>query len=316
MDDYAEASGATGDVSHERDVHSSVGVPINVDGRLWGVMLLSSRRAEPPPADTEARLVGFTELVATAIANAETRAELSASRARVVAAGDESRRRIERDLHDGIQQHLISLALRARTAQATLPPDAGKAAAALDAVADELTGVLQQLREITRGIHPAALAQGGLRSALKALARRSPVPVRLDVGVDARLPEPVELAAYFTVAEALTNAAKHAHASVVDVRAHTDEAALRIEVRDNGQGGAVAGSGSGLVGLIDRIESLSGLLTVHSPPAGGTSLQVMLPLTVPTGPETATGGADPPSGTAPYPRPSPDIVTLRHEVDG
>ena len=180
-------------------VRSAVGAPITVEGRLWGVMIAASRGA-PLPGDAEARLAGFTELVATAVANAESRAQLvdsqaqlTASRARIVTTADATRQRIERDLHDGVQQHLIALRLRTQTAQAMLPSDAGQAAAELDAVAGGLTEVLDELRRLTTGIHPAVLAQGGLRPALRALARRSSIPVRLDATVDERLPEPVEL---------------------------------------------------------------------------------------------------------------------------
>jgi signal transduction histidine kinase len=276
-------------------MHSAAGAPIDVQGRPWGVMIAASR-GEPLPADTEARLGGFIELVATAVANAEAQTQLSASRVRIVATADATRRRIERDLHDGVQQHLVSLSLRTRTAQTMLPAGAGEAAAELDAVADGLSGVLEELRDVTNGIHPAVLAQGGLRPALRALARRSPVPVRLDVDLGGRLPEPVELAAYYTVAEALTNAAKHAQATVVDAEAVAGEGVLRIEVRDDGRGGATVGSGSGLVGLTDRIEALGGRFTVHSPPGAGTTLQAVLPLTV-VSREPAGWGAGPPNGT-------------------
>jgi signal transduction histidine kinase len=298
IDDYTDASGPSADLGREWGFGAAVGVPISVERRLWGVVVVGSVR-EPLPAGTEARLVGFTELVATAIANAEVQVALAASRARIVAAADAARRRIERDLHDGVQQHLVFLGVQIRTAQAALPPGAGEAAAELDAVADGLTSVLEELREIARGIHPAALTEGGLRPALKALARRSPVPVRLDVRVNGRLPEPIELAGYYFVAEALTNAAKHAHASVVDVGAAASEGVLRIEVGDDGRGGAHAADGSGLVGLTDRMEALGGRLTLHSPPGAGTTLQVALPLNVPPEPGLLTAGTGPPDGTRP-----------------
>ena len=186
IDDYAAATGPGAEVAREAGVRSAVGVPISVEGRLWGAMLVASRHALLPP-DTEARLAGFTELVATALANAEAQAALTASRARIVAAADATRRRIERDLHDGAQQRLVSLALHLRgTVQAAVPPGADELRAQLDEVAAELIGVLDELREIARGIHPAALADGGLRPALKTLARRSAVPVRLDVPTSTR----------------------------------------------------------------------------------------------------------------------------------
>ena len=290
LDSYGPDAGAAAAAALAVGMHSAVGVPIAVDGRPWGVMIAASRGAPLPP-DTEARLAGFTELVATAVANAEAQAQLTASRARIVATADATRRRIERDLHDIVQQHLVSLALELRVARAGLPPDAGETAGRLARVTEGLGGVLDELREVIRGIHPAALAQGGLRPALKALARRSPVPVRLDVSLDGRLPSLVELAAYYTVAEALTNTAKHASATVVDVKVARGEAMLSLDVRDDGRGGATLGSGSGLVGLTDRAEALGGHLTLHSPPGAGTSLQVLLPLAVPDQPAWATASA-------------------------
>jgi signal transduction histidine kinase len=265
---------------------------------------VSSRRSSLP-ADTEARLAGFTELIATALANAEAQAALTASRARIVAAADTARRQIERDLHDGAQQRLVSLALHLRSAvQAAVPPGADQLRVQLDGIAADLGGVLDELREVARGLHPAALAEGGLRPALKALARRSAVPVRLDVRVDGRLPEPIELAAYYVVAEALTNAVKHAHATVIDVQAAAVEGALRVRVRDDGRGGADPTGGSGLVGLADRVEALGGRIFLHSPPRAGTAMQVVLPLAAPSepGPPTTVTGR-PNSGTGPAAEP-------------
>jgi signal transduction histidine kinase len=241
--------------------------------------MIVSSRSDPIPLDTEARLAGFTELVATTIANAEVRAALTASRARIVAAADTTRRRIERDLHDGAQQRLVSLALTLRaSAHASPPPETGELTAQMDLVANGLTEVLDELREIARGLHPTALADGGLRPALKGLARRSVVPVRLDIGVDGQLPEPIELAAYYVVAEALTNTVKHAHATVIDVQVAAGDGVLRVGVSDDGRGGADPAGGSGLVGLTDRVEALGGRLTFNSPSGGGTALQVVLPL--------------------------------------
>ena len=197
---------------------TSVGVPIRVEDRLWGVMNVYSKDEDPLPADTEERLARFTELIATAIANADAQSALTASRSRIMATADATRRRIERDLHDGAQQRLVSLALRLRTAQAKRSHDAAALAEHLDLAVKEVTGVLDELREIARGIHPAALANGGLGAALKTLASRSAVPVRLDVRVDKRLAEQIELCAYYVISEALTNAAKHASAS----EAHVD----------------------------------------------------------------------------------------------
>jgi signal transduction histidine kinase len=282
IDDYTQVTGPLADLAGTWEIRAAVGVPISVAGRLWGVMGAISTRSEPLPAETEPRLAAFTELVATAIANAEAQAALTASRARIVAAADTTRRRLERDLHDGAQQHLVSLALRLRTLQAELPPDALGLTGQLDDVADGLTGVLDELRELARGLHPAALADGGLRPALKALARRSAVPVRLDARLDGRLPDPVELAAYYVIAEALTNTAKHAAATTIDVQVAPDAGTLRIRVHDDGRGGADPTGGTGLLGLTDRVEALGGHLSLHSPPGAGTTMHVALPLTAPT----------------------------------
>jgi signal transduction histidine kinase len=289
-DYYAGGSGAAAEAARKIGVRAVVGVPISVEGRLWGLMAVGSR-VEPLPAGTEARLAAFTELAATAIGNAEAQAALAASRARIVATADATRRRIERDLHDGAQQHLVFLALRLRAAQAAAPPGVGVPAQQLDEVAAGLAEVLEELREIAHGLHPATLAQRGLRPALKALARRSAVPVRLDAQVAGRLPEQVEIAAYYVVAEALTNIAKHAHASVADVEVATGEGVLRVCVRDDGRGGADVTGGSGLVGLRDRVEALAGRISLRSPPGEGTSLQVQLPVGQAHPP--AAGGAGP-----------------------
>ena len=205
----------------------------------------------------------------------QSRDELAASRARIVAAGDQARRRIERDLHDGTQQRLVSLVLDLRAAEAAVPPELR---AQLARIADGLTGALEELRELSRGIHPAILSEGGLGPALKALARRSAVPVELQVNAPARLPEAVEVAAYYVVSEALANAAKHAHASVAQVEAQADDGVLHVSVRDDGVGGAALGGGSGLVGLADRVEAVGGTIQVESPAGHGTRLQIDLPI--------------------------------------
>jgi signal transduction histidine kinase len=241
-------------------------------------MIAGSILERPPPLDTETRLAAFTELVATAIANAESRAELTASRARIVAAADKARRQIERDMHDGAQQQLVSLGLHLRAAQAVVPAELGELNGELDRVAEGLESVQQRLREISRGIHPAILAKGGLGPAIKALVRRSPLPTELDVRAEGRLPERIEIAAYYVVSETLTNAAKHAHASVIHVEAQTADGALRLSVCDDGAGGADPTRGSGLLGLKDRVETLGGTITVQSPIGAGTTVQVELPL--------------------------------------
>jgi len=283
-DEPGGISGPLADAAREAGLRAGVGVPVSVEGRLWGLMVVESR-AEPLPADTEARLARFTELAATAIANAEAQAALTASRARIVATADATRRRIERNLHDGAQQRLVSLALDLRAAQATAPPGAGEHVQQLHAVAAGLGDVLAELREIARGLHPAILAEGGLRPALRTLARRSPFPVDLDIQIDRRLPEPVETAGYYTVAEALTNAAKHAHATTADIQVAESDGVLHVRVRDDGRGGADFRHGTGLVGLRDRAEALGGHLRLDSPPGAGTNMEITLPLHDPGGPD-------------------------------
>jgi signal transduction histidine kinase len=278
IDDYADAPGLAPQAAREMGWRSSVGAPITVEGRLWGVLAVASKSERPLPLDTERRLAEFTELVATAIANAESRAELEASRARIVATADATRRRIERDLHDGAQQRLVSLALELRAARAGTPPELAEHRAALSHIAEGLTNVLDELREIALGLHPAILAEGGLGPALKTLANRSPIPVKLDVRIQGRLPEAVEVTAYYSVSEALTNAAKHAEASIVQVSADAQGEALIVVVHDDGVGGADPGGGSGLLGLKDRAEAIGGRISVQSPYAAGTTLRVELPL--------------------------------------
>ncbi|MEU9832709.1 GAF domain-containing sensor histidine kinase [Streptosporangium sp. NPDC048047] len=261
-----------------RMIGSTVGAPITVQGRLWGVMLSVSTAAEPQPPETEARMMDFTELMAIAIANAENLAEISASRARIVAAADETRRRIERDLHDGIQQLLVRLALELQAAVAVVPHGREEMKARLFRVIDGLADALEDLREISRGLHPAVLSEAGLGPALRTLARRSDPPVELDVGVEGRLNDSVEAAAYYVVSEALTNVTKHAHASRVRVGLHQVGATVRVSVVDDGVGGADPGLGSGLTGLRDRVEALGGGMSLRSPEGGGTTLVAEIPL--------------------------------------
>jgi signal transduction histidine kinase len=257
---------------------SAVGAPVIVDGRLWGLVGVASATERQLPLDTEERLAEFTQLVATAIANTESRAELVASRARIVATADATRRRVERDLHDGAQQQLVSLALELRAVQSAMPRELSELRAELSRVVEGQTAVLDELREMARGIHPAILAEGGLAPALKTLARRSPVPVELGVRAEARLPEAVEVAAYYVVSEALTNAAKYAGASIVHVDVEASDRVVRVAVRDDGVGGADPARGSGLLGLKDRAEAIGGTIALESPRGGGTSLVVELPL--------------------------------------
>jgi signal transduction histidine kinase len=282
MDTYADASGQLGVAGRKGGSRSSVGTPIVVEGRLWGVVVAGSSGEPPLPADSEARLASFTELLATAIANAEGRAALAASRTRIVAAADETRRRIERDLHDGTQQRLVSLGLELQAAQAVVPWELDELQGELSRIADGLASVFDELREISRGIHPAILSERGLQPALRVLGRRSPVPVELYLNAERRLPEPLEVAAYYVVSEALTNAAKHAHASVVNVELDARGAIVRLAIRDDGIGGADPAKGSGLVGLGDRVEALGGRLQVISPTGSGTTLLIEIPVEVQT----------------------------------
>ena len=277
---YEDASGLAVANAHARGITTGVGVPITVGGRLWGVVVASVTGGKDVHPDTERRLAEFTDLLATAISNAEAQAELTASRARIVTTADETRRRIERDLHDGAQQRLVSLALQLRSARAAVPPELGELAAEFERAATGLTGAVEELRELAQGIHPAVLAEGGLGPALRTLARRSSIPTTLEVRVDGRLPEPIEVAAYYVVSEALTNAAKHSEASAVEVDVEIADGALRVRVRDDGIGGAVFARRSGLVGVKDRVEALGGRILVESPPGAGTSIQVELPLGV------------------------------------
>jgi signal transduction histidine kinase len=275
---YLEQGGdAIGNWMRSHGIRYVVGCPVNVKGRAWGVMVIYSLKAELKPGRTERRMIAFVEHIATAIANAQAHSDLLASRARVVAASDESRRRIERNLHDGAQQQLVTLGFKLRMVEAAMAPCQQQLKEQLSSTVQGLTSVLEDLQEISRGIIPPILRKNGLPPAIRSLARRSPVPVTLDVHVDGRLPEPITVAIYYTVSEALTNVAKYAHASAVEVRLTVQDTAVRLSVRDNGIGGAHIGSGSGLVGLKDRIEALDGRIEVLSPTGGGTSLLVDIP---------------------------------------
>jgi signal transduction histidine kinase len=275
--DWATLEGPVGETHHRLGIVSTVASPIVVEGRLWGAMAVQSQ--EPLPPDTDERLEKFTELLATAIADAESKSELAASRRRIVAASDEARRRIERDLHDGTQQRLVALVLQL-AALRNAAPTGEVLVAELSRVEGELASALDELREMSRGIHPSILSEGGLGPALRALARRSTIPVGLDVTTERRLAKPIEAAAYFVASEALANATKHARASRIDVSLAPHDGVLLLSIRDDGVGGADSSQGSGLVGLHDRVEALGGTIRVESPPGAGTLLVVALPLEV------------------------------------
>ena len=277
MDDWEGAAGSIADRFRELGLRSRVGAPIVVDERVWGIAVVGTTASDPLPPDTEGRIAEFAELVATAIAAATTRAELIASRARIVAAADDARRRLERDIHDGAQQRIVSLGLKLRLAEESVPPESDGLKHDLSEAVSGLNDVFTELQEISRGIHPAILSTGGLQAALKTLARRSAVPVTLDVAIGQRLPDSVEVAAYYVVAEALANAAKHAQASEVTVRAHIHDENLNLIISDDGIGGADSAKGSGLIGLNDRIEVLGGRMRVASPPGRGTTLDIVIP---------------------------------------
>jgi signal transduction histidine kinase len=274
--EYANRRGTFAAAARALGLHSVADAPIIVDGAVWGLVTIASTD-RPIPDHARDRLAGFTELLGTAIANTQSRAELSASRARIIAAADETRRRLERDLHDGIQQRLVSLALKARTLEMMTPRPADEVRGELSLLADGLGTALDELREISHGIHPAVLSEAGLGPALEALARRSAVPVELDLNLGSPLGQQVEVAAYYTTSEALANTAKHAQASVIDLRAQGDDSALTLSIRDDGIGGADPSRGTGIIGLKDRVEALGGTISVLSPPGHGTTLHVRLP---------------------------------------
>ena len=278
LNTHQDAAGPAAALIRDLGYRSGVGVPVIVDGRLWGTAIVGSSSTEPPPPDTESRLGDFAELVATAIANADARAELMASRARIVAAADDARRRFERDLHDGAQQRLVSLGLMLRAVEDSIP---SHLPAVKGRVSDIVAGLLaanEELRELSHGLHPAILSSGGLRPAIKNLARQSAVPVELDLDVERRLPERVEVATYYVAAEALTNTAKHAHASTVTLSLAADACGVRLSVQDDGVGGADLGNGSGLIGLKDRVEALGGRMQISSINQRGTTLIAEMPV--------------------------------------
>jgi PAS domain S-box-containing protein len=263
-------------VREQLGVRSSVGCPIVVEGRVWGALFVHSTTSQPLPRATESRLADFTELVATAIANAQSRSDLAASRARIVAAADDERRRVVRDLHDGAQQRLVHTVITLKLARRALRPDEEPVFGLVTEALEHTERATAELRELVHGILPRVLTHGGLAAGVAALASRVPVPVEIDVSGD-RLPAAVEATAYFVIAEALTNVAKHAGATGAQVLARVADGSLRIEVRDDGAGGARA-DGPGLVGLADRLAALDGRLRVESPPGRGTLVAAEIPL--------------------------------------
>ena len=272
IDTYDGLEGELAETLRSLGFRSAVGAPVVLGGRLWGAVMISSVDPEPFPAGVEQRISDFAELAAQALANAEARKQLAASRKRIVQAGDAERRRLERNLHDGAQQRLVSLSLTLRLAARRHADDAE-----LTGAVEELGQALEELRELARGIHPAVLTEYGLEPAIEALASRTPFPVDIEVALEDRLPAPVEAAAYYVVAEALTNVTKYAGASDVRVHVFRDEGRAHVEVRDDGVGGAQEDRGSGLRGLADRVEALGGALWITSPQGEGTTLLAEIP---------------------------------------
>ncbi|MEA2382094.1 MAG: hypothetical protein QOH72_2065 [Solirubrobacteraceae bacterium] len=278
LDSYETASGALAQRLRSLGFRSSVAAPVSVGGRLWGALVASTREPQGLAEDAERRLCDFAELVAQALANADARDELAASRARLVEVGDAERQRLERNLHDGAQQRLVALALQLRLVDARLGPDAEAARRDLVEAREQLDHALSELRELARGIHPAVLTDRGLKAAVDALVNRAPVPMEVADIPDARLPEPVETAAYYLIAEAVTNVAKYAQATHVAVSVRADNGSLVVRVSDDGVGGADPSGGTGLRGLSDRVEALHGRLRVESPPGGGTRISAEIPI--------------------------------------
>jgi signal transduction histidine kinase len=290
VDDYDLVEGELAERLREFGVRSVVGAPIYVAGRLWGAVMATSEVPHAFPADTEAKIGSFAELVTAALANVDAREQLAASRARIVEAGDAARRRIERDLHDGAQQRLVALALNLRRVESNLEPNSA-ATRELAVARDELDAALEDLRELARGIHPSVLTDQGLEAALAAVAGRSSTPIELDIGTCPDLPASVQTTAYFVVLEALTNASKHAQADRIEVRVVDDAGHTLIEVRDDGRGGVDPVQGSGLSGLADRVSALGGTLEIDSPAGAGTTIRARIPDTVP-GQASRAAGAD------------------------
>jgi PAS domain S-box-containing protein len=282
VDDFSNATGPLADYTRDAGIGSTVGSPIVVDGRLWGAMIAATRTDEPMPGDTESRMDKFTELVATAISNMQARFDLAASRARIVAEGDEARRRVVRDLHDGAQQRLVHTIVTLKLAQRAFRAADGKAASLLAEALEHAEQGNEELRELAHGILPAILTRGGLRAGVEAIVARIDLPVAVDVTAE-RFSAETEASAYFIVAEALTNVVKHSRAKRAEVRASVEDGMLHVEVRDDGIGGADP-DGHGLVGMADRVTALGGRLRIANPAGGGTLVAATLPLSPSSGP--------------------------------
>jgi signal transduction histidine kinase len=277
LERYDDAGGTLAETLREAGYRAAVAAPVTVGGRLWGALVAGSVSDEPLPQGLERRLCDFADLVGQALANADARERLAESRAELVEVSDAERRRFERNLHDGAQQRLVSVALKLGMAGAKLDEDPGSARDALAAAQDDLARGLEELRELARGLHPVLLTERGLGAALDALLTRTPVPVEIEELPDERLAAPVEAAAYYVVAEAITNVAKYAQASHATVAIRRSNGTAEVTVRDDGVGGADPAAGSGLRGLAARVEALNGRLEVDSPPQGGTRVTAEIP---------------------------------------
>jgi PAS domain S-box-containing protein len=283
IDAYPDSDGVIAEHRRARGLRASVAAPVRVSGQLWGALVASAYAPEALAEGAERKLCDFADLIAQALANADAHERLASSRARIVEAGDVERRRLERNLHDGAQQRLVSLALRLRLTDARLEADPARARNDLASASAELAAALDELRELARGIHPAILTDQGLAAAVTALAGRSPVLVEIEAMPAARLPTAVETAAYYVIAEAITNSAKYADASRVIVRVEASSDHARVEVGDDGIGGADPAEGSGLRGIADRVDALRGRLHIVSPRGQGTVLEAEIPLAAPDG---------------------------------
>jgi signal transduction histidine kinase len=276
--DYTDLVGTGAVELRTLGFRGSVGVPITFAGVTWGALVVALREEEVLPLETERRLQAFAELVGLAVASADARDELAASRLRIIEASDTERRRLERNLHDGAQQRLVALMVGLRLVQAELKSRPDEARRLLETLTEELGEALTELRELAQGIHPAVLTERGLGAALEVLGSRTPLPVALDVRLPERLPEPVETAAYYAVSEALANVVKHSHASRASVRVERPDGRVTVEISDDGVGGADPDRGSGLRGLRDRVDTLDGILWLESLPGRGTLIRVELPV--------------------------------------
>jgi signal transduction histidine kinase len=279
LEGYEGIGGELAERLRARGYRASVAAPVRVAGRVWGALVASACDPRDLDEGAERRLCDVAELVAQALANADAREMLAASRARIVEAGDAARRRLERNLHDGAQQRLVALAVQLRLIREAIDSDLPAARGLLDSAITELRDALEELRELARGIHPAMLTTYGLERAVAALAARSPVPVQIAAMPEERLPPPVEAAAYYILAEAITNVAKYAAASHITLTVDQVNDRTRVEVTDDGVGGADPAAGSGLKGIADRVEALNGHLQVTSPDGGGTTVRAEIPRT-------------------------------------